>query len=161
MPKGRLNFSIASISTVRTEEEVKPLTEDDKTPKFKYEPVTDQKLYTQATGLLFLVKKKIALDGEEITETLDDKEWQGNISFLFVYDSYFYDDYIEIEVYKDNRATKNNMLGSGQINLREVEDLSLSEMGIFPVTIRKADTILGECFVRLKYTPIDVQLLNS
>lgn len=103
--------------------------------------------------LIFKFNKIVGLDGEKLAYRLDQFDiLTTNIDF----DTAFFDDFIQIAVYKNNSTASVNVVGKEKLYLRDLEFGQVNA-----VTICEEGHSVGTIFLTAEYTPIAETLIHT
>ena len=76
--------------------------------------------YTHFKDLVFLFTKDISRLGETMVYKITEQDIVDDKDAMIKYDTFHYDDFIELEVFHKGSVQKNSKLGKAFINLREL-----------------------------------------
>ena len=137
MPRGQIEIKIEQITKFK---------------KDQYEPFMD---------LVFLFTKDTGRSGETMVYKVKESE----LSDLIKYETYHYDDFIQLEVFQKNSIQKNSKLGKAFISLRDLG--CSSNPHVLPITFKPSNygqkrlRVNGQIFLSVSYTPRPQELFFS
>lgn len=105
MPRGKASFQIIGASSFSKDETL------------SYE------------GLVFKMCKSISKENEQLTYIMSEDDVKKRLNKPSLFPTFFFDDRLKVEVFQKNSCLKNNQIGKGWVDLREIAYLEASNQG--------------------------------
>eukprot|EP00347_Sterkiella_histriomuscorum_P014269 403361529 len=137
MPRGQLKLDIAGYSRFSKDENI------------------------EFTDLVFKIQKQIDNNRDRILYIFNQKQLLNpNERPTIRFDTQYFDDQIKLDIFHKGSSIKNNMVGKGILNLK---DISFDQDSIIPVEIynKKISRITGILYVKVFYSPMDQDIYED
>jgi hypothetical protein len=96
MPRGKASFQIVGASSFSKDETI------------TYE------------GLVFKMSKSMSKENEQLTYIMNEDDVKKRLNKPSLFPTFFFDDRLKVEVFQKNSSLKNNQIGKGWVDLREI-----------------------------------------